>query len=85
MRLLELMKTSGFWKRTLLIGLPFFLFLTLFSVLFNNFSALLEMDFSTVYTRNFAEGRWFMFLLSKLIISLVYAIWMAQRSIDKKG
>ena len=85
MRLLELMKTSGFWKRTLLIGLPLFLFLTLFSVLFNNFSALLEMDFSTVYTRNFAEGRWFMFLLSKLIISLVYAIWMAQRSIDKKG
>ncbi|MDJ0646066.1 MAG: hypothetical protein QNJ57_08815 [Flavobacteriaceae bacterium] len=78
----EKIKTAVFWKHVLRVSLLFFVLLVLISLLINSFSDILKFDTEAVYTKNFADGNWIRFFSTKLIISLVYGMWIINRNMN---
>lgn len=75
----EKIKTSVFWKKTLQIAITFFVILFILSLLFNSFSALIKFDIESIIAENFSDGKWKRFFLSKIVISLLYGIWVTNK------
>ncbi|WP_370397872.1 hypothetical protein [Tenacibaculum dicentrarchi] len=66
---------GSFWINVLKVSVPFLIFVTIFSLLVNSGSALFSGDFETVNNINFSEGKWQVFWLTKIIVSILYAIY----------
>ena len=81
MTFLEKIKLPIFWKSVLKIAIPFFIAVMLISLLFNNFSSIIDFDLETIKAQNFSDGKWKFFILSKSIVSLLYGVWMTQKNI----
>ena len=73
-------KTTIFWTNTLKISLLFFVFLIVVSLLINSFSDIFKFDMAAIEETNFADGLWKRFFLSKLIISILYGMWVTNRN-----
>ncbi|NNC71065.1 MAG: hypothetical protein HKN90_09615 [Flavobacteriaceae bacterium] len=82
MTFLEKVKTPIYWRHVLRIGLLFLVLLIIISLLFNSFSDILKFDLDAVNTENFSEGKWKKFMISKIAISLVYAMWVTNRNMN---
>lgn len=80
MTFIDKIKTRIFWKHVLRIGSLFFVLLIIISLLFNSFSDILNFDIAAVKAKNFSNGKWKQFIISKLLISLVYAMWVTNRN-----
>lgn len=81
MKFSEKIKTAIFWKNTLKISLLFLITIIIISLVFNSFSSIIKFDMEAVIDKNFTEGKWKAFFLSKIIISLVYGMWMTSRNL----
>ena len=73
-------KTSIFWKNTLRISVMFFVILIIFSLLLNSFSDIFKFDIEAIKAKNFADGNWQRFFLSKIIIAVLYGMWVTNRN-----
>ncbi|CAM1334819.1 hypothetical protein [Tenacibaculum aestuariivivum] len=70
---------GSFWVNVLKVSIPFLVFVTLFSLLVNSGGALFSGDFETVNTVNFSEGKWKRFWLTKVTVSVLYAIYVVNK------
>ncbi|PQJ79538.1 hypothetical protein BTO18_10305 [Polaribacter porphyrae] len=78
------LKQLKFWKLFINFVIPFFLFVTVFSLLINSFSDVFSGNFSEVNTTNFTDGKWKIFFTPKVILSLVYGFYMANKNMKLK-
>lgn len=81
MTFFEKLKTAEYWKKALKIALLFLMILTVISLLFSNFSDIVNLDFAKVYHDNFSESTWKKFFLTKIILSISYGMFMAHVNI----
>lgn len=75
-------KKPLFWKNVFKIGFPFLIIVTVFSLLFNTGSAILAGDWAVVYEYHFANNRWVRFALQKIVISLLYGMYMTNKNMN---
>lgn len=88
MTFLDNFKKPKFWRLFINFAIPFFLFVIVFSLLINSFSDIFSANFSEVNKTNFAEGKYKAFFAPKIVLSLVYGFYMANKNINseyKKG
>ena len=81
MTFLEKAKTSIFWKNVIKISITFFVILIIISILFNSFSSVIDFDMQAIKSQNFTEGKWKAFFFTKLVVSLLYGIWVTNRNL----
>jgi hypothetical protein len=73
-------KTGIFWKNTIRISIMFFVILIIFSLLINSFTDILNFDIDAIKAKNFSEGNWRRFFFSKIIIAVLYGMWVTNRN-----
>jgi len=73
------MKNGLFWVNVLKVGIPFLVFVALFSLVVNSGGALFSGDFETVNTINFSEQKWKRFWLTKVAVSILYAVYVVNK------
>ncbi|MET2983686.1 hypothetical protein [Aureibaculum conchae] len=81
MTFLEKIKTAFFWKRALMIIIPFFVFLVIISLLLNSFSAIIGADWAKIMEDNFYHGKWKLFFATKIMVSILYGLWVTNRNV----
>ncbi|PKH50606.1 hypothetical protein CXF68_07810 [Tenacibaculum sp. Bg11-29] len=79
MSLLKKIKKGSFWVNVLKVGVPFLVFVALFSIVVNSGGALFSGDFEIVNTINFSEGKWKRFWLTKATVSILYAVYVVNK------
>ncbi|NJN50315.1 MAG: hypothetical protein HC798_04150 [Polaribacter sp.] len=52
-------------------------------MILNSGSALFSGKFDEVYQFNFADGKWLAFFLPKVVISILYSMYMANKTYEK--
>lgn len=77
-------KEKLFWRYFLHFSIPFFLFVIVFSLLINSFSELFSGNFSEVYQINFSDGKWKIFFTPKIVLSIIYGLYMANKNFKLK-
>ena len=70
---------GSFWINVLKVSVPYLIFVTIFSLLVNSGSALFSADFEAVNTINFSKGKWQRFWLTKVTVSVLYAIYVVNK------
>ncbi len=76
MTFIEKIKSPGFCTNLFKIAIPFFIVVTLFSLVMNSGGALFSGDFETVYKINFSEGKWQVFWVVKILASMLYGFYL---------
>ena len=76
MTFIEKIKSPGFCTNLFKIAIPFFIVVTLFSLVMNSGRALFSGDFERVLEMNFSEGKWQSFWGVKILVSLLYAFYI---------
>lgn len=79
MSLAKNIKKGFFWINVLKIGLVFLLVVAAFSLFLKTGGAIFSGDFETVYNVHFANNQWVRFWLSKIVISLLYAMYTVNK------
>lgn len=79
MNFIKNIQKGSFWINVLKVSVPFLVFVTLFSLLVNSGSALFSGDFETINVINFSEGKWIRFWLTKVTVSILYAIYIVNK------
>ncbi len=80
MTFLEKAKTNIFWRNVAKISIMFIIIIVIISLLFNNFSSIIEFDVEAINSQNFSDGKWVNFILPKLVIGLLYGMWVTNRN-----
>ncbi len=80
MRLLDKFQQKAFWINVLKVGLPFFLIVTVFSLLMASYGNFSLTDFEAMNKTLFSEGKWIRFWLSKIVISLGYGMYVTNKN-----
>ena len=78
----EKIQTAFFWKKAVQIIIPFFIVLVIVSLLFNSFSSVISFNLTEIKAQNFENGKWKIFFSTKVIISILYGIWVTQKNIN---
>lgn len=68
-----------FWINVLKIGIPFLIVVTLFALIFTSGGSIFSGDFKAVYETHFADKRWVRFWLSKVVISIIYGVYITNK------
>lgn len=76
----EKIKLKEFWQNTFKIAIPFFVFVTIISLLMNSWRSILDGDFVKVAEVNFSNGKWIQFWSYKVFLSLVYGMYMTNKN-----
>ena len=79
MSFLEKIKQPQFWSNFTKIALPFFIIVTIFSLLFNHFSEIFSGDFETLYQARFSEGKLKSFFGVKIVFSVIYGLYTTHK------
>ena len=79
MTIIEKMKSPGFWGNVIKIAIPFFILVTIISLLMNSWRDIFAGDFDKVNELNFANGKWKPFWGFKFVLSFVYALYISIR------
>ena len=82
MSILRKIQQSLFWKNIVKIMIPFFIIVTIFSLIFSSTKAIFSGNFEVVYNTHFSDGKWIHFLGVKLIFSFIYAIWITNKKMS---
>jgi len=80
MTFLEKAQTIIFWRNVVKISMMFFIIIVIISLLFNNFSSIIDFDIEAINSQNFSEGKWVNFIIPKLVIGLLYGMWVTNRN-----
>jgi len=78
----EKIKTAFFWKKVIQIMIPFFIILIIISLFFNSFSSVVSFNLAEIKALNFENGKWKIFFSTKIITSVLYGVWVAQKNIN---
>ncbi|WP_405609174.1 hypothetical protein [Polaribacter sp. Asnod1-A03] len=70
------MQTKVFWVNLAKVAVPFFLIVTIVSLLVSSSSAIFSGDFKTVVKDNFADDKWQDFFAYKIFFSFIYAFYI---------
>lgn len=73
------MQQPLFWRNVMRITIPFFIFVTLFSLVFTNYKDIFSGNFNNVYEINFSKRKWIRFWGFKIIFSFIYGIWITNK------
>ena len=76
MTFLEKIKAFEFRLNMFKIAVPFFIIVTLFSLVINSGGALFSGDFESLNEVNFSEGKWQKFWAVKIVVSLLYSFYI---------
>jgi len=76
----EKIKLKEFWQNTLKIAIPFFVFVTIISLLMNSWRKIFAGDFAKVAETNFINGKWIQFWSYKVFLSFVYGLYMTNKN-----
>lgn len=68
-----------FWVNVLKVGVPFLLIVTVFSLLFNSAGDIFSGNFKAVNDDHFTNKKWVRFWLSKIVISIIYAVYYTNK------
>lgn len=79
MTFLEKTKQPNFWKNVAKISIPFFIAVTLISLLWNNWSDIFTGDFAKVNEMNFTDGKWMRFWATKVFVSFFYGLYVTNK------
>lgn len=79
MRILEDIKNPDYWIKVLQLGTIFFVIFVGLSLIISHFRQIVSGDFAAIYQDEFSDGKWVEYFLIKLVISLVYAMYMTSR------
>jgi hypothetical protein len=79
MSLIKNIQKGNFWINVLKVGIPFLIIVAVFSLLFKTGGAVFSADFETVYNVHFANKQWIRFWLSKIVIALIYSIYIVNK------
>ena len=80
MSLLEKIKQPMFWTNFAKVAIPFFLIVTVISLLINSSSEIFSGDFETLNKNNFADGKWKNFFGFKIIFSSIYGLYITNKN-----
>ncbi|MCG1036164.1 hypothetical protein KI686_07125 [Polaribacter sp. DS7-9] len=69
-------KTKLFWVNFAKIAIPFFVIVTVVSLLISSSSAIFSGDFDTVAKDNFTDDKWKVFFGYKIFFSFIYAFYI---------
>ena len=73
------MKTKLFWDNFFKVAIPFFIIVTLVSLLMNSWREIFAGDFSQTFETNFSEGKWKGFFGIKLVFSAFYGFYVTNK------
>ena len=79
MPFLENIKRPEFLSNFLKVAIPFFVVVTIISLLINSSSEIFSGDFEAVNQNNFADGKWKNFFGFKLVFSVFYGIYITNK------
>ena len=79
MKFLEKIKQPLFWNNVSKVAIPFFIMVTLISLLMNSWEAIFAGDFGRVNEVNFSEGKWMNFWGLKVFLSAFYGIYVTNK------
>lgn len=79
MTVLEKIKTPDFWKNFLKVAIPFFVLVTVISLFMTSWRDIFDGNFEKVNQVNFAEGKWQRFWGFKIVISVIYGLYITIR------
>jgi len=80
MGFLQKVQQPEFWKLFLKVAIPFFVILTIITLLFNSWSNIISGDFTAVSEEHLNNGKWVPFFTTKTIAAILYGLWMTNRS-----
>ena len=75
----ERLLTRIFWQNFVKVAIPFFIVVTLISLLINSWSKIFSGDFVAVAEANFNDGKWENFFGFKLFFSAFYALYVTNK------
>lgn len=79
MNFLEKIKQPQFLSDFLKVALPFFVIVTVISLLVNNSSEIFSGDFETLHKNNFSDGKWKNFFGFKILFSTFYGLYITNK------
>lgn len=79
MSLIKNIQKGSFWVNVVKVGTPFLVVVALFSLLFKTGDAIFSGDFETVYNVHFANKQWIRFWLSKIVITVIYSMYIVNK------
>ena len=82
MSFLDKIKQPIFWTYFAKVAIPFFVIVTLISLLMNSSSEIFSGDFETVNQNNFADGKWKNFFGFKVVFSTVYGLYTTNKKMN---
>lgn len=80
MSFIQKAQRKEFWNAFLKVFIPFFIFLTIITLLMNSWRDIFAGDFEAVNQLNFAEGKWMRFFGIKFVITFLYSLWMTNKN-----
>ena len=75
------MKSKEFWSKFIKVAIPFFILITIVSLLMNSSKDLFSGNFEAVNQQNFANGQWKSFFSFKIVFSFLYGLWVTSKHI----
>ena len=81
MHFFQKIQKPEFWNGFLKITIPFFLLLIVISLFMNSWRDIFAGDFAAVNDYNFADGKWERFWGMKIVITILYGLYMANKNI----
>jgi hypothetical protein len=79
MSFLDKIKQPLFWVNLAKVAIPFFVIVTIVSLLMASFSDIFSGDFTKVSETNFADGKWKNFFGFKVVFSAVYGFYITNK------
>jgi hypothetical protein len=79
MSFLEKIKQPVFWNNFAKVAIPFFIIVTLISLILNSSSEIFSGDFETVIKNNFADSKWKNFFGFKIVFSTFYGLYITNK------
>ncbi|CAM1373357.1 hypothetical protein [Tenacibaculum xiamenense] len=79
MSILKKIQQPLFWKNVAKVAIPFFIVVTIFSLVLNSSKDIFSGNFNAVYETNFSNGKWINFWGFKVIFSLIYGVWITNK------
>ncbi|RCS26599.1 hypothetical protein DUT90_12680 [Polaribacter sp. WD7] len=80
MHFLEKIKKKSFWINFAKITIPFFVIVTVVSLLINSSSEIFSGDFKALSQSNFTNGKWKVFFAYKIVLSIFYGLYITNKN-----
>ncbi|SED12231.1 hypothetical protein SAMN04489761_4341 [Tenacibaculum sp. MAR_2009_124] len=79
MSILKKIQQPIFWRNVVKVAIPFFIVVTIFSLVLNSSKDIFSGNFNAVNETNFSNGKWMRFWGLKFFISVTYGVWITNK------